>query len=69
MSEEVFSITGNLQNARVDGENRKGVPRHSDIPVTSYLDVGNLIIDEVGTVNRKDCPAIKTMLSELLPQS
>lgn len=63
-----FSIIGNLRNDRIDGEDRKVVPRHEDVPKTVYLDVYDLIIDKSEVVKGENLPSIGQMMKELLPK-
>lgn len=68
MDKESFSIMAGLRNDRIDGDDRKLFPRHSDVPVTSYLDVYDLIIDKSENVEGERLPSIGSMLGCLLPQ-
>ncbi len=68
MVKEKFSIIGSFRNDRIDGEDQKLVPKHADVPITSYLDACELIIDRSENVEGKDLPSIKTMFAELAPQ-
>ena len=69
MNEQKFSITSDLRNDRIDGEDQKVVPKQADVPVTSYLDVCKLFINKSETEEEKKLPGIKTMLGGLLSVS
>lgn len=67
MDEKIFSITSDLRNDRIDGEDQEVVPKQADVPVTSYLDVCKLFMNKSEIGKEKKLPGIRTMLGALLP--
>ncbi len=62
MDNESISVMAGLRNDRIDGDDRKLFPRYSDVPVTSYLDVCDLIVDKSEEVEGERLPSIGSML-------
>lgn len=69
MSEDVFMMTAGLQNERIIGEDQKIIARHCDVPITSYLDAYNLVINSSEETQAEVLPSIKDMMAQLVPQN
>lgn len=68
MSEDIFMMTAGLRNERLGGEDQKKVPRHYDVPVTSYLDAYNLVTDTSEEAKAEELLSIKDMLPQIALQ-
>lgn len=65
METHTISITNNLRNERMDGWDQMMIPRHADVPRTSYLNARNLTINMSGIGKERNRPNMQEMLARI----
>ncbi len=64
MRKESISMTRKLSYERNDKDSHFKIPRHSEVPETSYFDAQNLILNRAGIGRTRKRPGIQEMISK-----